>query len=216
MLTKQNSKLVEISKIMDHIFLSGVYPLDDNYRIIKDLNIKYILCCVDKKYVADIHNKIMLDNPDMTILYLPYNDDIYQNLWMPNKDSIQITSYMTNNTDHNKLSQQMKLYQNKPMIEIGYHFIDLVVSDKQNILIHCMAGVSRSVSLVIYYLMKKYHMTFDKAFETVRNVRNISNPNESFKSQLINYETKRDAFSASDADMDIKQLKMRSDISPIK
>jgi len=213
---KQNSKLIEISKIMDHIFLSGVYPLDDNDHIIKDLNIKYILCCVDKKYVADIHNKIMLDNPDMTILYLPYNDDIYQNLWMPNKDLIQITSYMTNNTDHNKLSQQMNLYQNKPMIEIGYHFIDLVVSDKQNILIHCMAGVSRSVSLVIYYLMKKYHMTFDKAFETVRNIRIISNPNESFKAQLIEYGIKRDAFSAPDADMVIKRLKMGSDISPIK
>jgi len=207
---KQNSKLIEISKIMDHIFLSGVYPLDDDDHIIKDLNIKYILCCVDKKYVADIHNKIMLDNPDITILYLPYNDDTYQNLWMPNKDLISITSYMTNNADHDKLSQMMKLYLDKPMIEIGYHFIDYVVSNNQNILIHCMAGISRSVSLVIYYLMKKYHMSFDKAFEIVNNARSIANPNESFKAQLMEYDIQRDAFSASDADIIIKQLKSKS------
>lgn len=200
----KNNELTQISKITDRIFVSGVYPLDDDVSIIKKLDIKYILCCVDKKFVADVHNKIILDNPNVTILYLPYNDDTYQNLWQSNKDIIKMTSYMTNNINRDKLFQMMNLYQNKPMIEIGYHFIDIAVSDGQNILVHCMAGISRSVSLVVYFLMKKYHLPFNLAYEKVRTLRTIAAPNSSFKSQLIKYEQMRDKFTEEDANNCIK------------
>lgn len=199
-----SNELMQISKVTDHIFLSGIYPMEKNYQIIKKLNIKYILCCVDKKYVDDIHAKIISDNSDITILYLPYNDDIYQNLWKSNKNLVKLSSHANK---QNKMSQIIELYQNKPMIEIGYHFIDVAVSSGENILIHCMAGISRSVSLVVYYLMKKYHINFNKAYAMSYNVRSIANPNESFKVQLIEYETKRDQLSETDIDIMIDKLK---------
>lgn len=200
----RSNELKQISKITDNIFLSGIYPLEDNYQIIKKLNIKYILCCVDKKYVDDIHTKVISDNSNITILYLPYNDDIYQNLWKANKNLVKMSSHINS---QNRISQMIELYQNKPMIEIGYHFIDMAVSNGENILIHCMAGISRSVSLVVYYLMKKYHISFNSALTMSQNVRNIANPNESFKVQLIEYDTKRDKLSEGDVDTIIKNIK---------
>ncbi len=64
---------------------------------------------------------------------------------------------------------------------------------------HCMAGISRSVSLVVYFLMKKYHLTFDLAYEKVHTLRTIAMPNSSFKSQLMGYEQMRDKFTEYDA-----------------
>jgi predicted protein tyrosine phosphatase len=192
--------LSKISKITDNIFLSGIFPLDKNYQIIKKLNIKYILSCVDREYVSDIHNKIMTDNPDLTILYIPYNDDNEQNLWKKNKNQIIIHKFTGSLHEHDKLKNQLEIYNNKPMIEIGYHFIDDALLFQKNVLIHCMAGVSRSVSMIAYYLMKKYHIDYNDVINYIRNKRSIVNPNDSFKSQLKIYQNKRECFTENDAD----------------
>ena len=48
--------------------------------------------------------------------------------------------------------------------------------EETNILVHCLAGVSRSVSLVLAYLMKHKGMNFDDAFYSVKSRRKIVNP----------------------------------------
>lgn len=55
-------------------------------------------------------------------------------------------------------------------------------------LVHCVAGVSRSVSLVIAYLMKYSEMSLKEAFHHVRSVRPQVRPNLGFFKQLIDYE----------------------------
>lgn len=87
------------------------------------------------------------------------------------------------------LGQHFKYY-NKPMIEIGYHFIDNAISENQNILIHCMAGISRSVSITTYYFMKKYNTSFHEALLFIKKKRFIANPNISFQNQLLKYQNK--------------------------
>ena len=52
------------------------------------------------------------------------------------------------------------------------------------IYIHCYAGISRSASFVIYYLMKYHKMKFDDAFKYVRERRYCVQPNASFVEQL--------------------------------
>ena len=48
-------------------------------------------------------------------------------------------------------------------------------------LIHCAYGVSRSPSIVIAYLMKKYKIDFDEAEHFVKRKRPEIRPNEGFR-----------------------------------
>ncbi|CAK74625.1 unnamed protein product (macronuclear) [Paramecium tetraurelia] len=57
-----------------------------------------------------------------------------------------------------------------------------------NVLVHCYAGISRSATIVIAYLMKSYKMTLDEAFKYVQQLRPIINPNPGFMKQLQQYE----------------------------
>lgn len=55
-------------------------------------------------------------------------------------------------------------------------------------LVHCVAGVSRSASLVIAYLMKYADMSLKSAYQHVKSVRPQIHPNTGFFKQLIEYE----------------------------
>lgn len=54
----------------------------------------------------------------------------------------------------------------------------------QNVLIHCYAGISRSVSMVIFYYMKKYLVHYETALDHVWIYRQVADPNEGFRQQL--------------------------------
>ena len=60
-------------------------------------------------------------------------------------------------------------------------------NNNNNILIHCQAGVSRSASIVIAYIMKEKKLNFNDAFKIVSEKRYIINPNEGFKFQLLKW-----------------------------
>ncbi len=55
-----------------------------------------------------------------------------------------------------------------------------------NILIHCVAGVSRSASVIIYHLMKSFHISFLEAYTRLKSIRPIIDPNTKFKDYLKN------------------------------
>ncbi|XP_033732620.1 dual specificity protein phosphatase 12-like [Pecten maximus] len=57
-----------------------------------------------------------------------------------------------------------------------------------SVLVHCLAGCSRSATMVIAYLMKKKQMGYGEALGFVRQRRSIVHPNEGFKDQLLLYE----------------------------
>ena len=57
-------------------------------------------------------------------------------------------------------------------------------TNRRNVLIHCVAGVSRSASIVIGYLMNKFDMDLENAYKFVRIKRTSIIPNRGFMSQL--------------------------------
>ncbi|KAL7074810.1 hypothetical protein ACQ4LE_005604 [Meloidogyne hapla] len=67
-------------------------------------------------------------------------------------------------------------------------FIYNAVGNGGKVLIHCNAGISRSTSIVIAYLMHYKKLTVDKALEHVRSQRPIARPNDGFMRQLREYE----------------------------
>ena len=69
-----------------------------------------------------------------------------------------------------------------PYIDKCIKFID--ENKNKRIFVHCNAGVSRSPSIIIAYLMKTFNYSFKEAFDFVKNKRNIINPNERFIKEL--------------------------------
>jgi len=70
----------------------------------------------------------------------------------------------------------------------AHEFIDNGLAAGGGVLIHCMAGVSRSSTIALSYLMKKFNMDSKKALRHVKSIRSIVEPNEGFQKQLQHYE----------------------------
>lgn len=57
-----------------------------------------------------------------------------------------------------------------------------------NVLVHCAAGISRSTSIVISYLIKHHNMKFTEALKLCQSKRPCCCPNSGFKRQLLDFE----------------------------
>jgi len=68
-----------------------------------------------------------------------------------------------------------------------YIFIDKAIKSGSAVLVHCAAGVSRSATVVIAYLMKQNQWTVEQSRDFVFKKRSCIYPNEGFVEQLHNY-----------------------------
>ena len=75
-------------------------------------------------------------------------------------------------------------------ISIYFDEISDLIHKQDSVLVNCLAGVSRSASLVIAYLMKYYEMDLQEAFLYVRKRRKMICPNKQFMTYLHEYELK--------------------------
>jgi protein-tyrosine phosphatase len=79
------------------------------------------------------------------------------------------------------------------IISILYNFYFLFKSEAARssngrVLVHCQAGVSRSPTITIAYIMALLGKSSNDAFEFVKNKRNIVSPNLNFMGQLFEFE----------------------------
>ena len=68
-------------------------------------------------------------------------------------------------------------------------FIDEAQAANGKVLVHCMVGASRSVSLVLAWLVARCKMPLKEAYLQVRKARHQARPNRSFCEQLMLFET---------------------------
>ncbi|KAG8454386.1 hypothetical protein GDO86_000852 [Hymenochirus boettgeri] len=68
-------------------------------------------------------------------------------------------------------------------------YIDSVKDHKGSVLVHCQAGISRSATICLAYLMMKKRVKLEEAFEFVKQRRSIISPNFSFMGQLLQFES---------------------------
>lgn len=84
--------------------------------------------------------------------------------------------------------------EDTPNARLGIYFdrcadkINQVQSRGGRTLVHCVAGISRSASLCIAYLMKYHRMKLDEAYYHVKKRRPVIRPNVGFWRQLIDFE----------------------------
>jgi len=78
----------------------------------------------------------------------------------------------------------------------AYQFIhDALTEDvNNNVLVHCAMGKSRSATIIIMYLMKKFSWGFEKAFAFVKRKRDAICPNDGFVQRLQEFEKNQLAF----------------------
>lgn len=55
-------------------------------------------------------------------------------------------------------------------------------------LVHCLAGVSRSVTVTVAYLMQKRHLSLNDAYDLVKRKKSNISPNFNFMGQLLDFE----------------------------
>lgn len=69
-----------------------------------------------------------------------------------------------------------------------FDFIDEAKQAGCGALVHCFAGRSRSVTIIIAYLMKRHQMSLSQAFSLVKSKRSQVAPNLGFMAQLRDFE----------------------------
>uniref|UniRef100_A0A0N5AB85 Dual specificity protein phosphatase n=1 Tax=Syphacia muris TaxID=451379 RepID=A0A0N5AB85_9BILA len=68
-----------------------------------------------------------------------------------------------------------------------HQFMRTCVEAGGNVFVHCNAGISRSATIVLSYIMRYERVTLNDALKRVREIRNVS-PNPGFMQQLKLYE----------------------------
>ena len=75
-----------------------------------------------------------------------------------------------------------------PYFEATNSFIEEALASDKCVLVHCLAGVSRSPTIVIAYLMGCKGLCLAQAMSLVQAKRGIIQPNKYFMEQLQQYE----------------------------
>ncbi|KAL3626218.1 hypothetical protein CASFOL_029767 [Castilleja foliolosa] len=100
------------------------------------------------------------------------NDFVYKTILVPDKLDANISQYF----------------------DECFTFIDEARTRGGGVLVHCFAGKSRSVTVVVAYLMFKNGMSLSEAMVHVKLKRPVASPNSGFMLQLEEYEkSRRDA-----------------------
>lgn len=71
--------------------------------------------------------------------------------------------------------------------EPSYHFIDQALSSGGKVLVHCYAGISRSTSILSYYISRKRRQPIVTVLQKVKAIRPIIRPNKGFAAQLLEH-----------------------------
>uniref|UniRef100_S4RE33 Dual specificity protein phosphatase n=1 Tax=Petromyzon marinus TaxID=7757 RepID=S4RE33_PETMA len=114
-------------------------------------------------------------------------------------DAIGITALLNVSADLPNHFEGLFTYKSIPVednhkADIGAWFleaIDFIDSTRRGggrVFVHCHAGVSRSATICLAYLMKTRRLRLDEAFEFVRQRRSVISPNFNFLGQLQSFE----------------------------
>ncbi|GCB79214.1 dual specificity protein phosphatase 1-A-like [Scyliorhinus torazame] len=68
-------------------------------------------------------------------------------------------------------------------------FIDSVKNNGGRVLVHCQAGISRSATICLAYLIRTQRVGLEEAFDFVKQRRGVISPNLGFMGQLLQFET---------------------------
>ena len=129
----------------------------------------------------------IIDNIYLGSSYNASNYDLLQKLdiYRIVNVSDDVPNFFENNIDFEYFYQNIKdngidIFE-KNDLDLIYNFIK---KNDSNVLVHCVVGRSRSVTIVIYYLMKEHKMSVDEAINFIKTKRDQINPSLRFINSL--------------------------------
>lgn len=127
-------------------------------------------------------------------LYLGSYQDIKTKFY--NEINAKLIVNVTKECKYETLINQIKLeYADNPNVNILENIEDILniihkhILNKESVFVHCYMGKSRSVTIILAYLIKHQNFSLNCALKHVRSIRDIC-PNIGFLKQLISYEMK--------------------------
>ena len=166
---KKDTKLDKMFKLINMIKLSSTIKIlkDDNtpIEIIPHLFLGSIGCASNLKQLENFKMTHILCCAKGIKNFFP-NKFKYHNLELLDSDKQDIKKYF----------------------DESFKFIDNGIKNGGNVLVHCHAGVSRSSTILIAYIMKSQKMKLDKVLELIETKREKASPNIGFIRQLKEYE----------------------------
>lgn len=191
-----------ISPICDGIYLSGITPLSDPSidQFLVDHQIGLILSALSQnELVIRSHEEVTSRYPEIGCLMVCYQDSASQNLWQASQGgNAVLTARLGCFGSAAKIREMVRDTDGDiSSIDLAYRAIRMAQEDEKGVIVHCAAGVSRSASIVIYYLMKRYGYSYQAALSYLKSKRSIVSPNLSFATQLMSYQAWKDRMPSS-------------------
>lgn len=72
----------------------------------------------------------------------------------------------------------------------GAQILAVWMNTNSNVIVHCKAGISRSVTVVLAWMIIYKNYTYNNAYKYVQSKRNFINPNDFYRKILKDLETK--------------------------
>jgi hypothetical protein len=153
---------------------------------------QYVTCNGDKCYDCNvIHYHMINDMIAVGDCDSDYDDfDIIVNLFMETNECE--LGEIKETTENNKIIINIGLLDHpgleNTMLDILNHMIPkLITYNNKKILFHCFAGVSRSATFGIAYLIATQKLSVIDAYNMVKTKRNIIQPNDGFMLALTKF-----------------------------
>ncbi len=129
---------------------------------------------IDNIFLSNVHDahdmKLIDANNINTVIRLSEDDNV--------------SPYPSNIQFYNFVMEDNALYKNE-LLKFSKVIKEYVLNNPtKNILIHCNEGQSRSVSVIIYYLMTTHNMSFDESKELIKSIKSDIRPNSAFENVL--------------------------------
>lgn len=102
-------------------------------------------------------------------------------------DLVEVVGDYVMHPDVPHLIVPIRDHASEPIHEHFDDCINFIAQTEGAVLVHCAAGVSRSATIVMAYLIAKQDMTYQEAHQHVKACRPIVRPNDGFRRQLEDF-----------------------------
>ena len=88
------------------------------------------------------------------------------------------------------VGNQVSIFSREKFFFISFFpsFTDEARDLNQGVLVHCLAGISRSVTITVAYLMKRKKLSLNEAYDYVKTCKPNISPNFNFMGQLLEFQ----------------------------